>query len=399
MKINRHYLTLPENYLFSEVAKRTREFQIKHPDMSIIKLSIGDVSRPLPKVVVQAMKQACTEMGVTKTFRGYGPEVGYPWLRKAIANFYQKQYQVQLDPDEVIISDGAKSDLSNLLDIFDNQATVAMCDPVYPVYLDTNLMLGRTPQFFCATAANHFLPLPNEQITADIIYLCNPANPTGVCYNRQQLKQWVDFAREHHVVILYDAAYACFIHDADLPKSIYEIEGARTCAVEICSFSKMAGFTGVRCGYTIVPKTLCTMDGVSLNQLWRRRQSTKFNGVSYIVQRGAEAVFTSEGIAAVQQNLAYYRRNVQLICQTLDRLQWTYVGGEHSPYVWVRCPGARSSWECFDFLLKETGIVCTPGSGFGTAGEHYFRLTGFNTYANTRQACQRLLSLQHKKTH
>ena len=397
MRINRHYLELPENYLFSEVAKRTREFQAKHSEQSIIKLSIGDVSRPLPAVVVQAMKRACSEMGDSKTFRGYGPEIGYPWLREAICKFYQKQCGVKLDADEIVISDGAKSDLGNLLDIFDPQATVAMCDPVYPVYLDTNLMLGRQPKFFRATMANGFLPMPDENVVADIIYLCNPSNPTGACYNRAQLKQWVDFARAHGSVILYDAAYACFVVDADLPRSIYEIDGARECAIEICSFSKMAGFTGVRCGYTVVPKKLVTADGVSLLQLWCRRQSTKFNGVSYIVQRGAEAVFTEQGLTAIAKNIAYYQRNVQLICQTLDELQWSYVGGKNSPYVWVRCPGMRGAWECFDFLLKNAGIVCTPGVGFGTAGENYIRLTGFNSYANTREACQRLLKLWQKK--
>ena len=399
MKINRHYLKLPENYLFSEVAKRTRAFQAEHPEVSVIKLSIGDVSRPLPRVVVRAMKQACTEMGHGKTFRGYGPEIGYPWLRSALVNFYQEQSSVQLDPDEIIVSDGAKSDLSNLLDIFDTRATVVMCDPVYPVYLDTNLMLGRMPHFLQATVANNFLPLPDEQISADIIYLCNPSNPTGICYSRAQLKQWVDFALRRQAVIIYDAAYVCFIDDPDLPRSIYEINGARQCAIEVGSFSKMAGFTGVRCGYTVVPKDLRTSDGVSLNQLWRRRQTTKFNGVSYIVQRGAAAALTLAGMAEIRQNMAYYRRNVQLICRTLDQLKWSYVGGKHSPYVWVRCPGARSAWDCFDFFLKSTGIVCTPGIGFGTAGENFIRLTGFNSYANTRQACQRLLTLQQNKKH
>lgn len=399
MKINRHYLQLSENYLFSEVAKRTRKFQAQHPDLPVIKLSIGDVSRPLPAVVVQAMKRACVEQSHAKTFHGYGPEIGYPWLRNAIADFYCQQSKIIIDPDEIIISDGAKSDLANLLDIFDTQATVAMCDPVYPVYLESNLMLGRTPQFFRATAANNFLPLPDEQVTADIIYLCNPANPTGVCYQREQLKQWVDFARARHAVILYDAAYACFINDPNLPRSIYEIDGARECAIEICSFSKMAGFTGMRCGYTVVPKILVTADGISLNQLWRRRQTTKFNGVSYVVQRGAEAVFTPAGLNAIQQNIAYYQRNVQLICRTLNKLHWSYVGGVHSPYVWIRCPGMRSAWECFDFLLRETGIVCTPGIGFGPAGENYIRLTGFNSYRNTQRACRRLLNLQQNKKH
>ena len=396
MKINRHYLDLPENYLFSTVATKAHAFQEANPQRSIIKLSIGDVSQPLSAVVVRAMKKAAAEMGKAKTFRGYGLEVGYLWLRNAIANFYQEQSDVKLQSDEIMVSDGAKSDLSNLLDIFGAEATVAMCDPVYPVYLETNLMLGRKPQFFSATAENKFLPLPDENIKADIIYLCNPSNPTGVCYNRAQLKQWVDFARAHGAVILYDAAYACFIDDVDLPRSIYEIEGAKQCAIEVGSFSKMAGFTGVRCGYTIVPHELCTLDGISLNQLWKRRQATKFNGVSYIVQRGAEAVFTAAGLKAVDQNIAYYRRNLKLICQTLTQLGWEYFGGVHAPYVWVRCPHGLSSWECFDYLLDETGIVCTPGVGFGQGGENYLRLTAFNSYEQTREACERLLALKNK---
>lgn len=396
VKINRNYLTLPENYLFSTVAAKTREFQKQHPDVSVIKLSIGDVSQPLPKVVIKAMRRACTEMGNVKTFRGYGPEVGYDWLRQAIVQFYQTQSQVVIDPDEIFVSDGAKSDLGNLLDIFDPQATVSMCNPVYPVYLESNLMAGRQPQFFSATAENNFLPLPDEKIVTDVIYLCNPSNPTGLCYNRAQLQQWVDFALAHHAVILYDSAYACFIDDPQLPKSIFEIEGAKQCAIEICSLSKMAGFTGVRCGYTVIPKTLLTTNGISLNQLWRRRQSTKFNGVSYIVQRGAEAVFTTEGLSANRINLNYYRRNLRLICRTLDTLRWKYVGGVHSPYVWVQCPLNQTSWECFEFLLQKAGIVCTPGVGFGTAGEHYIRLTGFNTYTQTRLACRRLLEFSKK---
>ncbi len=399
MEINRNYLQLPENYLFSEVAQRTREFQKNHPEVEIIKLSIGDVSLPLARCVVRAMQNACAEMGKVKSFRGYGPEIGYSWLREKIAKFYQTQYCVQLDPEEIIISDGAKSDLSNLLDIFDANVTVAMANPVYPVYLDTNLMLGHKIQFFDATAVNNFLPMPNEQISAQIIYLCNPSNPTGVCYSREQLQRWVDFARANQVVILYDAAYASFINDTNLPHSIYEINGAKDCAIEVCSFSKMAGFTGVRCGYTIVPKSLIANGGVSLNQLWCRRQSTKFNGVSYIVQRGAEAVFTADGLSAVEKNIAYYRRNVKIICHTLDQLHWQYVGGENSPYVWVCCPGMRTAWEFFDCLLKEAGIVCTPGVGFGTAGENYVRLTGFNSYVKTRQACRRLRQLWQKKKH
>ena len=391
MKINRHYLNLAENYLFSTVAAKTREYQKQNPTKKVIKLSIGDVSRPLPPVIVKALRQACAEMGKVATFRGYGPEAGYPWLRQAIANFYQMQFGVQIEAEEVVVSDGAKSDVGNLLDIFDNDARVAMCDPVYPVYLDTNLMLGRQPVFLKATAENNFLPLPSKELQADIIYLCNPSNPLGVCYTREQLKEWVDFAKERQAVILYDAAYACFVKDPNLPKSVFEIPGAQECAIEIGSLSKMAGFTGVRCGYTIVPKKLRTSDGVSLHQLWQRRQATKFNGVSYIVQRGAAAVFSSAGLVAVAKNINYYRRNMRLLCRTLRKLHWQFYGGEHAPYVWVRCPRGLSSWDCFDLLLKETGIVCTPGVGFGKCGENYIRLTGFNTYQNTKLACERLL--------
>lgn len=392
MRINHNYLRLSDNYLFSKVASKTQEFQKLYPQRSIIKLSIGDVSRPLPSVIVRALRRACTEMGQVKSFHGYGPEIGYLWLRDAVASFYLEQYQVKLANDEIIISDGAKSDVSNILDIFGAHAKVAMCNPVYPVYLETNLMLGRQVQFFYATAENNFLPLPPAELEADIIYLCNPANPTGVCYQREQLQQWVDFARKRGAIILYDAAYACFVNAADLPKSIYEIDGATECAIEICSLSKMAGFTGVRCGYTIIPKQL-HWDSVSLNQLWCRRQSTKFNGVSYIVQRGAEAVFTPAGLSAVQKNIAYYQRNLRLLCRTLKKLGWQYFGGEHAPYVWVRCPEGFNSWQFFDYLLQAAGIVCTPGVGFGTCGEGYIRLTGFNTYTNTRLACQRLLQL------
>ena len=390
MRINRNYLQLSENYLFTTIAAKTREFQAAHPEQTVIKLSIGDVSRPLPAAVVTAMQQACQEMGQVETFHGYGPEIGYPWLREAIARDYQMRLGLTIDPEEIVVSDGAKSDIANLLDIFDRRASVAMCDPVYPVYWESNLMRGCRPRLFRATAQNGFLPMPNRHCRAAIIYLCNPANPTGVCYTREQLQQWVDFALRTNAVILYDAAYACFIQDAQLPQSIYQIPGARKCAIEVCSFSKMAGFTGVRCGYTIVPKHLCWR-GVSLNQLWRRRQSAKFNGVSYIVQRGAAAVYTPAGQAAVQKNLAYYRRNVQLLAQTLTKIKLDYVGGEHSPYLWVRCPQGMEAWQFFDKLLAEVGIVCTPGVGFGPAGEQYVRLTGFNTAANTTRASQRLL--------
>lgn len=392
MKINKNYLRVGENYLFSTIAAKTRAYQAAHPEQEIIKLSIGDVSRPLPKCVVNAMRQACADLGQAKTFHGYGPETGYAWLKDAIAQYYQTSKGVTLQPEEIIISDGAKSDVANILDIFDRKSTVAMCDPVYPVYLESNLMLGRKPKFFHATPANGFLPLPNKKIKADIIYLCNPCNPTGTHYNYAQLQQWVNFAIKTNAVLLYDAAYESFITDDQVPSSIYQLDGAKTCAIEICSLSKTAGFTGVRCGYTIVPKEL-KCGKVSLQRLWARRQTVKFNGASYVVQRGAAAVFSPEGLSAIKQNLAYYQRNVRVICQTLDKLQMSYVGGVYSPYVWVRCPDGMTSWQFFDYLLQEAGIVCTPGAGFGKNGQDYVRLTGFNSYTNTVKACKKLVSV------
>ena len=390
MRINRNYLRLTDNYLFSTIAAKTRAYQDSHPRQPLIKLSIGDVSRPLPAPVVQALRDASNEMGQAATFHGYGPETGYPWLKAAIKDYYQTTKGVTLDPTEIIVSDGAKSDVANLLDIFDPHCTVAMTDPVYPVYWESNVMAGHKIKLLKATAANQFLPLPSRHAKADIIYLCNPANPTGVCYTREQLKQWVDFAIKHHAIILYDAAYEAFVRDPQLPTSIYQIDGARRCAIEVCSLSKTAGFTGLRCGYTVVPTEL-TAKGVSLNHLWQRRQTAKFNGVSYPIQRAAAAVFSPTGWAAVQRNLRYYQRNTALIVQTLATMQWQYVGGVHSPYVWVRCPQGQTAWQFFDYLLSSAGIVCTPGIGFGQSGEHYVRLTGFNTYAQTRRAC-RLLS-------
>ncbi len=389
MKINRNYCRLTDNYLFSTIAAKTRAYQAAHPHQALIKLSIGDVSRPLPTPIVQALRNASDEMGQARTFHGYGPETGYPWLKTAVKSYYQTTKNVTLDPTEIIISDGAKSDVANLLDIFAPHCTVAMTDPVYPVYWESNVMVGHKIKLIKATAANQFLPLPSRRARADIIYLCNPANPTGVCYTREQLKKWVDFARKHDAVILYDAAYEAFVRDPALPTSIYQIEGARQCAIEICSLSKTAGFTGLRCGYTIVPNDL-KAGTVSLNRCWQRRQTAKFNGVSYPVQKAAAAVFSSTGWTAVQRNLRYYQRNTALITQTLDALAWPYVGGVHSPYVWVRCPAGQTSWQFFDYLLTNAGIVCTPGVGFGKAGEGYVRLTGFNTTAQTRRACQLL---------
>ncbi|MCQ2459701.1 MAG: LL-diaminopimelate aminotransferase [Ruminococcus sp.] len=394
MKINTNYTQLKESYLFAGIAKRVKEFSESNPDASIIKMGIGDVTRPLCTAVVDAMKNAADEMGKAETFRGYGPEQGYDFLREKIKDYYAEN-SVELALDEVFISDGAKSDLGNILDIFDKDNTVLIPDPVYPVYVDTNIMDGRKIVFADASAENGFLPMPDDSVDADIIYICSPNNPTGAAYNREQLTEWVNYANSHSAVILYDAAYESFISDSALPKSIYEIKGAETCAIEFCSLSKTAGFTGTRCGYTIVPKALVS-DGVSLNKLWLRRQTTKFNGVSYVVQKGAEAIFTAEGRKQIKENIEYYRRNAKVITDTLDSLGIWYTGGKNSPYVWMECPNNMNSWDFFDYLLKNAGVVGTPGEGFGNNGKNFFRLTAFSTYENTQEAMRRLTEMLKK---
>lgn len=389
---NSNYRQLEESYLFSEIARRVSVYAEKHPEREIIRMGIGDVTRPLCGAVVEAMKHAVEDMGKPETFHGYGPEQGYDFLRKAIRDYYAEN-DVTLELDEIFVSDGAKSDLGNILDLLDQRNTVCIPDPVYPVYVDTNLMDGRTIVFADANESNGFLPLPDDSMTADVIYLCSPNNPTGAVYRAEQLQQWVDYANAHHALILFDAAYEAFIADQELPRSIFEIEGARTCAVEFCSLSKTAGFTGTRCGYTIVPKELM-FDGMSINHMWLRRQTTKFNGVSYVVQKGAEAVFTPDGRMQIKENIAYYRKNAEIVTQTLDALKIWYTGGKNSPYIWLRCPDGMSSWDFFDYLLDTAGIVGTPGAGFGKNGEHYFRLTAFSSYENTVKAMELLKGLR-----
>lgn len=389
---NSNYRQLEESYLFSEIARRVSVYAGKHPEREIIRMGIGDVTRPLCGAVVEAMKHAVEDMGKPETFHGYGPEQGYDFLRKAIRDYYAEN-DVTLELDEIFVSDGAKSDLGNILDLLDQRNTVCIPDPVYPVYVDTNLMDGRTIVFADANESNGFLPLPDDSMTADVIYLCSPNNPTGAVYRAEQLQQWVDYANAHHALILFDAAYEAFIADQELPRSIFEIEGARTCAVEFCSLSKTAGFTGTRCGYTIVPKELM-FDGMSINHMWLRRQTTKFNGVSYVVQKGAEAVFTPAGREQIKENIAYYRKNAEIVTQTLDALKIWYTGGKNSPYIWLRCPDGMSSWDFFDYLLDTAGIVGTPGAGFGKNGEHYFRLTAFSSYENTVKAMELLKGLR-----
>ena len=354
MKINSNYHNVEEGYLFSTIAKKVNEFKAAHPDKEIIRLGIGDVTLPLPQIVVKALVKASEEMGDAKTFKGYGEEQGYAFLRDKIADYY-KTKGVTLSSDEIFVSDGAKSDLGNILDIFSVDNTVLMSDIVYPVYLDTNVMAGRKVKFFEGNAQNNFLPLPDESVDADIIYICSPCNPTGAVYDKAGLKAWVDYANKKGAIILFDSAYEAFIQDKTLPTSIYEIEGAKTCAIEICSLSKTAGFTGTRCGYTVVPKDL-VFENTSLNKMWLRRQTTKFNGVSYVIQRGAEAVFTDEGYKQTRENIAYYLGNAKVMMDTLDELGIWYVGGKNSPYIWLKCPGNMNSWDFFDLLLSY-GVV------------------------------------------
>ncbi|MGN0615522.1 LL-diaminopimelate aminotransferase [Ruminococcus flavefaciens] len=388
-KFNENFLELKESYLFSEVAKRVSVFQQKNPDRSVIRLGIGDVTLPLGKTVVEAMHSAADEMGKAESFRGYGPEQGYDFLREAIQGHY-KTFGVELDTDEIFVSDGAKSDTGNITDLFSKDNTVLIPDPVYPVYVDTNTMNARNIVFINGTAENNFLPMPDKSVHADIIYICSPNNPTGACYNRAQLREWVDYALKNDAVILFDSAYECFISDSELPHSIYEIEGAEKCAVEFCSLSKTAGFTGTRCGYTIVPKAITSKsaDGreMSLNKMWNRRQCTKFNGVPYIVQRAAAAVFSEAGMAEAKAMIAHYMENAKIISDTMTELGIRYTGGINSPYIWFECPFGMDSWQFFDFLLEKAGVVGTPGAGFGQNGNNWFRLTAFNNKENTVEA-------------
>lgn len=389
--INTNYANLKNNYLFSTVAEKVRVYSEAHPQADIIKLGIGDVTKPLAKTVIQALHDAVDENAKAETFMGYGPEQGYAFLREALADYYGK-LGADIDADEVFVSDGAKSDIANILDIFSKDCHVVIPDPVYPVYLDTNVMDGRKVSFLNANEGNNFLPMPEDLGTdekVDILYLCSPNNPTGACYNKEQLQTWVDFANAQGAMIFFDSAYEVFASGTDLPRTIFAIPGARTCAIEIASLSKTAGFTGTRCSYTVVPKEL-VRDGQSLKDMWFRRQSTKFNGTPYIVQKAAAAVFTEEGYAEIMENIQGYKENAKIIADTLDELGIYYTGGHYSPYVWLKCPNNMSSWEFFDFLLEKAQVVGTPGEGFGKNGEGFFRLTAFNTPERTREAMERL---------
>ena len=395
MKLNENYSQLKESYLFSEVARKVGAFQAANPDKKVIRMGIGDVTLPLAQTVITALHKAVDEMGTAATFRGYGPEQGYDFLRTAIKDYY-KQAGVEIDIDEIFVSDGAKSDIGNITDLFSKDNTVLVPDPVYPVYVDTNIMNGRNMLYMDGNAQNGFLPMPNKNVRADIIYLCSPNNPTGACYTKAQLKEWVDYALENKAVILFDSAYESFVSDKELPRSIYSVEGAKKCAVEFCSLSKTAGFTGLRCGYTIVPKTI-ESEGLSLNKMWLRRQTTKFNGVPYIVQRAAEAVFSEDGIKETRAMVAHYKQNAQIIAKTMEETGTRYFGGINSPYIWFECPYNMDSWSFFDFMLDKIAVVGTPGAGFGKNGNNFFRLTAFNSRENTVEAMERFKSLTKKK--
>ena len=402
--INDNYLKLKAGYLFPEIARRVNTFAEAHPEAQIIKLGIGDVTEPLPEACIQAMTKAVAEMGDRSTFKGYGPEQGYAWLREKIATQDFQGRGCDIDASEIFISDGSKCDSGNIPDIFGNNNTIAVTDPVYPVYVDTNVMAGNTGAvnekgeyeglvYLPITAENNFTAeIPTQKV--DLIYLCFPNNPTGATATKEYLQTWVNYAKAHNAIILFDAAYEAFITDGSLPHSIYEVEGARECAIEFRSFSKNAGFTGTRCALTVIPKTLKgkAADGsdVELWKLWNRRHSTKFNGVSYIVQRGAEAVYSEEGKVQVKRLIEFYLENTKIICSQLQAAGLTVYGGVNGPYVWVQTPTGLSSWDFFDKLLQNCNVVGTPGSGFGSAGEGYFRISGFNSRKNVNEAMKRI---------
>lgn len=390
MKINHNFDNLVPNYLFADIAKRTGAYMEANPDKKVIKLGIGDVTLPLAPIVVEALKKGADELGVKETFKGYPDYEGYAFLREAISGYYAS-FGVAVDKDEILINDGAKSDTANIGDIFGKDNTVVVTDPVYPVYVDSNIMAGREIIIAPSNEENGFCATPDENVKADIIYLCSPNNPTGAAYSYDQLKAWVDYANKNDAIILYDAAYEAFITD-DCPRSIFAVEGARTCAIEFCSLSKTAGFTGTRCGYTVIPKEL-ERDGHNIYQLWYRREATKFNGVSYPVQCAAAAVFSEEGQNQIRENLDYYKENARIIAAALDELDIRYTGGKNSPYIWLKCPNGMGSWEFFDYLLENAQVVGTPGEGFGECGKGYFRLTSFGDRDNTIEAVERIKKL------
>ncbi|MGN1306026.1 MAG: LL-diaminopimelate aminotransferase [Oscillospiraceae bacterium] len=396
--INENFLKLKENYLFIDIAKKLNAYREENPDKPLIRMGIGDVTRPLAPVVVEAMKKAADEMGRPETFRGYEDSgKGYDFLREAISGYYKNSIGADVSPDEILISDGAKSDCGNIVDIFSSSNKVLVTDPAYPVYVDSNTMSGKEIIYASSNEENGFAAMPDESVDCDIIYLCSPNNPTGSVYTKEQLAVWVDYAIRKNAIIIFDSAYEAFIRDKSLVRSIFTVEGARKCAIEICSLSKTAGFTGTRCGYTVIPKELEAMtasgEKVNVGKIWSRRQGSKFNGVSYPVQRAAEAVFTEEGQKQTRADIDYYMENARIMSETCEELGIKYTGGRNSPYIWLKCPNGMGSWEFFDYLLHEVQVVGTPGEGFGPNGKGWFRLTAFGTKENTVEAMSRLKKL------
>lgn len=397
-KLNENYQNVKDSYLFAEIARRVKVYEETHPEKAadIIRLGIGDVTLPLTKSVIEALHEAVDSQAVSETFKGYGPEQGYAFAQEAIADYYARN-GVEVKATDIFISDGAKSDTGNITELFAKDNVVLVPNPVYPVYVDTNTMDGKNIIYMNGTKENDFLPMPDENVKADIIYLCSPNNPTGACYNKEQLEAWVAYALKNDAVILYDSAYEAFITDSTLPRSIYAIEGAKKCAIEFCSLSKTAGFTGTRFSYTVVPEELVfeTSNGgtLSLHNMWNRRQCTKFNGTPYIIQYAGAKVFTEEGMKECQENIGYYRENARMIAETLEKKGISFTGGVNSPYIWFECPKGMESWEFFDYLLENAQVVGTPGAGFGENGKNYFRLTSFGKHEKTKEAMERFNSL------
>ena len=397
-KLNENYQNVKDSYLFAEIARRVKVYEETHPEKAadIIRLGIGDVTLPLTKSVIEALHEAVDSQAVSETFKGYGPEQGYAFAQEAISDYYAHN-GVEVKATDIFISDGAKSDTGNITELFAKDNVVLVPDPVYPVYVDTNTMDGKNIIYMNGTKENDFLPMPDENVKADIIYLCSPNNPTGACYNKEQLEAWVAYALKNDAVILYDSAYEAFITDSTLPRSIYAIEGAKKCAIEFCSLSKTAGFTGTRFSYTVVPEELVfeTSNGgtLSLHNMWNRRQCTKFNGTPYIIQYAGAKVFTEEGMKECQENIGYYRENARMIAETLEKKGISFTGGVNSPYIWFECPKGMESWEFFDYLLENAQVVGTPGAGFGENGKNYFRLTSFGKHEKTKEAMERFNSL------
>jgi len=390
LKPNENYRNLKESYLFFHIAQRVEAYRKKHPDLPLYRLGIGDVSRPLCDAAIRALHAAVDDQAEEKTFRGYTPECGIPEFRKAVADYYARR-NVTLDPEEIFVSSGASDELGDILDLFDASSPALITQPAYPAYVDASIMAGREVFFLTAEPENDFLPLPSFDIQPDLIYLCSPSNPTGAVYNRDQLQEWVDYANSRDAVILFDAAYEAFV-EGDLPHSIFDIPGARTCAIEICSFSKTAGFTGTRLGYTVIPKEL-ERDGMNLNAMWVRNRTTKTNGISYILQKAGIAVFMDEGLRQIQENITHYKENARVLMNALDECGIRYWGGKNAPYIWMACPNGMKSWDFFDLLLNEIQVIGTPGEGFGSAGEGFFRLSSFGNPEDTRIAAERMKKL------